>query len=164
MLYTEAPANIEDGVRASTPGGIQISEARRKNKEESGSVDARASEILAAGAAQVPVPAASNVCEVCQRQFEKFSRLGVHMRRMHPDESHLKELGKLKDKVPVKKRWDEEEICRRALVEARLIIAENTENINQEIMKELPERTIEAIKCKRRPQIYKKRVEDLAKL
>lgn len=59
------------------------------------------------------------MCEICQRQFEKVSKLGVYMRRAHPNEYHQKELRKLRDKVPVKKRWDEDEIARMALVEAR---------------------------------------------
>lgn len=80
------------------------------------------------------------------------------MRRMHPNEYHQKELGKLKDNVPVKKRWDEDEVSKMDMVESRLIITEYTENINQEITSR---KIIEAIKGKRRPQFYKKRVEEL---
>lgn len=97
----------------------------------------------------MPVPAEANVCDVCHRQTA--SGLCVHRRRAHPNEYHQKELLKLRDKVPLKRRWDEE-IARMALVEERLVISGNTANINQEVMKVLPGRTIEAIKGKRRPQ------------
>lgn len=65
--------------------------------------------------------------------------------------------------MPSKKRWSEEEISRMAMVEARLVIAGNITNVNQEVLGELPYRSIEAIKGKRKPLTYKKRVEDLVK-
>lgn len=83
---------------------------------------------------------------------------------MHPVEFHASELEKLKGKVSVKKLWSDEEVARMAMVEAKLVLVGDTENINQKILKELPGRTIEAIKGKRRFQSYKKRVEDLVKV
>lgn len=50
-----------------------------------------------------------------------------------------------------------------ALVEAELVASGATDNINQEIRKQIPERSIEAIKGKRRPDSYKKRMEELVK-
>lgn len=103
------------------------------------------------------------VLEGPQKKSLKISGLCVHMRRMHPNEYHQKELEKLEGKVPVKKRLSEEEVAKMALVEARLTILGDTDTVNQEILKELPDRTIEGIKGKRRPQSYKQRVEDLVK-
>lgn len=65
--------------------------------------------------------------------------------------------------MPVKKRREEEEVARMAMVEARLVIADKTDSINQEIMKELAGGSIEAIKGKRRLQSCKKRVEVLVR-
>lgn len=69
----------------------------------------------------------------------------------------------LRDRVPVKRRWEKDEVCKMALAEARLVIAGDV-NINQELMKILPGRSLDAIKEKRRPLIYKKTVEELIKV
>lgn len=83
--------------------------------------------------------------------------LGVHSRSAHPVEYHKQAIEKMKGKVTVKKRWDAVEVSRMALKEAEITKEHgNVENINQLLNESFPDRTTEAIKGKRRPEIYKK--------
>lgn len=86
----------------------------------------------------------------------------MHTRSKHPNEYHLKALEDLEGKVDKKKRWTQEEISSMAQKEAEIIYAlGNIDNMNQELRKVVPGRTIEAIKGKRRPATYKKMVQDI---
>lgn len=160
----EAPANIEDEDWASTPSGVLLIIAAKRNKEKDGPSNSRTVISTAAEGHQVPVPVDDFVCPDCNRSFKTKRGLGVHRRSQHPTVYHQDALTELRGREVVKKRWTEEEEMNMAKREAEiLILNDDTININQELHLAFPNRTVEAIKGKRRAAKYKKRVTDLYK-
>lgn len=92
------------------------------------------------------------LCTVCGKSFKKRG-IGQHMRQAHPVQ-HNREI----DVDRTKARWNDEEVERMAIEEAR---AGGTVNMNMHLLTLFPRRTLEAIKGKRRSQFYKDRVEAL---
>lgn len=110
------------------------------------------------------MPVDSFLCECCHRCFATKRGLGVHQRAKHPNQYHNKALDELKEKEgrETKRRWTEVQIAKMASKEARILYYKGAiPNINEEISKVINGRTIEAIKGKRRPPAYKKRVQDI---
>lgn len=112
------------------------------------------------GASSVPVGGASGgvVCPECSRDFSSLRGLGVQRRQTHAKEFHLEKLNALNK---TKARWSLPETIRMAQLEVRLTLEHPAStNINQLIVEKFPNRTLEAIKGKRRAREYKKLVED----
>lgn len=97
---------------------------------------------------------ASHVCTTCSRPFPTAIGLGVHISRAHPDQAN-----DAIDTDRIKRRWNAEELRLMADHEARASIA-NVDNINQHLVTLMPERTLDAIKGKRRNVQYKRLVVD----
>lgn len=96
----------------------------------------------------------SHVCNVdgCGRSFTTKNGLGVHRRRVHPVEYN--------DAIVVdrsKRRWSEEEWKRMAKEEAQA--TGRVRYMNQHLLGQFPQRTLEAIKGQRRSEEYKRYVE-----
>lgn len=69
---------------------------------------------------------------------------------------------KKKEEKETKKRWTEIEVSKMANEEARIFHTRGQiTNMNEELKKILPGRSIEGIKGKRRPDKYKKMVQDI---
>lgn len=119
-------------------------------------------EDTAAEGSQGPSSADRFECMVCEKNFATKRGLGMHFRSKHPVEYHAKALEELKGKKEVKKRWTNKKVNMMARAEAEIMLRLGpTENINQELKKVLKERTIEAIKGKRRAEKYKRMVRDI---
>lgn len=91
------------------------------------------------------------VCQECGRIFDKLRGLSQHRRKAHPDT-----YGAAPD-MPVarrKARWDREESVLMAREELRLLRL-GVKNVNQELVKSVPGRTLEAIKGQRRSSAYR---------
>lgn len=91
----------------------------------------------------------------CTRIFSTTRGRGVHHQRAHKDWFDAR-LRPAVDKV----RWSAEETAMLARKEAELIIESNPRFINQELLQYFPQRTLEAIKGKRRKQDYKDQVDE----
>ncbi|KMQ88340.1 reverse transcriptase [Lasius niger] len=91
----------------------------------------------------------------CNRTFPTNRGRGVHHQRAHKDWFDAR-LQPAVDKV----RWTAEETAMLARKEAELTVESNPRFINQELLQYFPQRTLEAIKGKRRNQEYRELVEE----
>lgn len=98
-----------------------------------------------------PVPLAHQ-CPECARSSTTKTGLGVHRRRAHPITTNDEIITER-----VKARWSVEEISMMAMEEARLVIA-GTTNVNDTLRRSRPERTLEAVKGRRKNAAYKELV------
>jgi hypothetical protein len=89
-------------------------------------------------------------CTVCQRRFETSRGLGQHMRQAHPAEHNA---GVNVERV--KARWSEEEIALLVQAEVSIVQTGNVTNINQQLHERFPQRTVEAIKGRRKMTAYR---------
>lgn len=86
----------------------------------------------------------------------------MHSKAKHPVQYHAKEFDDLKSRPEVKRRCSEDEVTKMAKEEAKILLRHgDAVNMNQELAKIIPGRSLEAIKGKRRPQSYKKMVLDI---
>lgn len=98
----------------------------------------------------------------CERSFLTKRGLGVHTRAKHPIEYHEQARTDLENRVDIKRRWTEEETMRMARSEAKMLRRDgHVENINQELLKCVNGRTLDAIKGKRTAETYKRMVQDI---
>ena len=95
-------------------------------------------------------------CQDCGRLFDTQRGLSQHQRTVHPD-SYYDAAGVAQRR---KRRWDREESVLMAREESRLI-AHGVSNINQELVKCVPGRTLEAIKSQRRNAAYRDILADM---
>ena len=97
------------------------------------------------------------MCVECGTQYKGKTGLSLHQRRAHPESYH--NVCQVTQKT--KPRWSEEELCRLAKAEAKLLL-EGTKKtkINSELTRIYPERGLEQIKGQRRTARYKALVED----
>lgn len=102
----------------------------------------------------VPEPSSFD-CETCNKSFPTKRELGVHVKSKHPEVANA-----AINIERIKRRWTDEETRMLAVDEARLII-QGVDHINQELAALHTDRTIEAIKGKRRLATYKRLVEEL---
>src|SRR5277367_1694261 len=89
-------------------------------------------------------------CSSCGKSFDTASGLQLHRKRAHKEE-YNEQLPN-----PTYRGWTPPEIDLMAKIEA---FSTDLKNINREIRAQLPHRTIESIKGKRRSQEYKDKVE-----
>lgn len=97
-------------------------------------------------------PGLTQTCEVCEKKFRSAKGLGQHRRIMHPVQSN--------DRVNVERtssRWALEEVRLMAHMEAKATI-DGVTHLNKHLRSLKPERTLDAIKGKRREQSYKMQV------
>lgn len=94
-------------------------------------------------------------CLTCSRSFSTKIGLGVHTRRAHPVMSNEAIVTQR-----VKARWSEEEVTLMAAEEVSLIRA-RVSNINERLLAQIPGRSLEAVKGKRRQEMYKGLVQRL---
>lgn len=114
---------------------------------------------MAAEGSQGPSSADGFDCNYCPRSFGRKRGLGVHTRAAHPNEYHQQALEDLKGKTEVKRRRTQNEVSSMARWEVEILLhLGNVENMNQELKRKIPGRTIEAIKGKRKPPAYKNMV------
>lgn len=97
------------------------------------------------------------VCEFpgCGRSFETKTGRSLHQRRGHPDWFDARQ-----NLVAVKARWSEEETQLLARQEAELV-TQGTKFINQSLVERFLERTLEAIKGKRKQPAFRRLVNEL---
>ena len=96
------------------------------------------------------------VCHICKKCYKTESGLNLHLRRVHEEVYHAQN-------VPVRRakaRWDDEELVLLARMELKLKSLK-VKNINAELRKVLPYRTLESIKGVRRK--INKRYHDIFK-
>ncbi|CAG4957522.1 unnamed protein product [Parnassius apollo] len=95
-------------------------------------------------------------CPVCGRVFTTKTGLGVHKRRAHPEVANAEAAPNM-----VKRRWRDEELALMARTEARLL-EETGRCTKADLLQSLSgfERTLEAIKGKRRCGEYKRLVQE----
>lgn len=85
------------------------------------------------------------VCQYCQKALKSKGGLTIHLRKMHEENFHA-------TNVPlprIKARWDDEEYVLLAREEVRLT-KQGVKNINKELTKVLPHRSLQSIKGVRR--------------
>nr|ACJ71597.1 reverse transcriptase [Rhynchosciara americana] len=97
-------------------------------------------------------PINQHTCELCCRTFGTRAGLGQHVRKTHPIESNQSINVERK-----KRRWSPEEIRRMANMEAQATI-NNIKHLTQYLATYLPQRTLNAIKGRRRDAEYKELV------
>ena len=90
-------------------------------------------------------------CPFCPAEFTSKIGLGVHKRKAHPTLFFEQEVGASK---PVKPRWSESEISNLAHAEVSLLM-QGVKFVNQELVKQFPDRTLESIKGKRKAPAYR---------
>lgn len=90
------------------------------------------------------------VCEFCGREFQTKRGLGVHVRSAHPVEAN-----RAIDVDRQKARWSVEETRLMARAEAAATSAGGILFMNQHLQQRFPDRTLEAIKGKRRQEAYR---------
>ena len=95
-----------------------------------------------------------HLCSKCGRQFSSSIGLGVHFRSAHPVEANA---AVVVDRV--KLRWNPEEVGRLARAEATAM-AQGVKFMNLHLETLFPERTLEAIKGKRRDPNYRAMVQE----
>ncbi|CAG4985912.1 unnamed protein product [Parnassius apollo] len=95
-------------------------------------------------------------CPVCGRVFTTKTGLGLHKRRAHPEVANAKAAPNM-----VKRRWRDEELALMARTGAQLL-EETGRCTNADLLESLSgfERTLEAIKGKRRCGEYKRLVQE----
>lgn len=106
------------------------------------------------GVSQGTMPALGFECQFCHRSFGTKRGLEVHQHSLHPNEYQEKFLDELNEKgeKETKKRWSDIEVSRMAKEEARILHTRGQiTNINEELKKVLPGRSIEGIERKRTP-------------
>jgi hypothetical protein len=81
--------------------------------------------------------------------FQTKAGLGVHRRRKHASQFHAESVASLAER---KLRWSDEETYLIALTEVQL---GDVRNINEELVKQMPGRTLEAIKSHRKSRDYR---------
>lgn len=91
----------------------------------------------------------------CERTFDTKTGRGLHHRRGHPDWTDERQ-----NLVAVKARWNDEETRLLARREVELVRA-GVRFINQSLVEAFPERTLEAIKGKRKQPVYRRIVAEL---
>lgn len=116
-------------------------------------------DIFAAGGTQGPT-AADHVCSDCRKPFKKKVCLSLHRRKIHAAAYHREAKEDLQGKVPIKKRWTELESSNLAMYEARLIAGGFAGNINEELVHWIEDRTLDAIKSRRKNGKDKNMVKD----
>lgn len=96
-------------------------------------------------------------CAVCGSNFSSNKGLGLHMSKAHKEKYND---GIVVDRV--NKRWTDEEVRLLADAEIGLSGSQSAKEINKALFRQLPSRTLEAIKSKRRTMTYKKIIEGLS--
>lgn len=97
-------------------------------------------------------------CTYCEnRPFTTNKGLGQHIRLKHPEEYNRRI-----DVERIKYRWTEEEELRMASEEATAMRDGGVRFMNQHLMSKFPNRTLEAIKAKRKSEAYKERVHNVS--
>lgn len=141
------PINGVDTARGSggTSNGVRMHSTRRGQQPSPPreNIDERAN------SGQTPPVPLAHQCPECARSFTTKTGLGVHRRRAHPITTN--------DEIVtdrVKARWSAEEISLMAMEEARLVVA-GTTNVNDTLKRSRPERTLEAVKGRRKNAAYK---------
>lgn len=95
-------------------------------------------------------------CTYCEiRPFTTSRGLGQHIRLKHPEESNRRI-----NVERIKYRWSEEEELMMASEEAKALRDGGVRFMNQHLVSKFPNRTLEAIKAKRKYDAYKERVQD----
>lgn len=92
-------------------------------------------------------------CETCTREFQTKQGLGLHVVRAHPVEAN-----RAINVERVKARWSAEEVRLMARAEAAATSAGGIVFMNQHLFDKFPQRSLEAIKGKRRQGAYKEMV------
>lgn len=95
-------------------------------------------------------------CTYCEsRPFTTNKGLGQHIRLKHPEEYNRRI-----NVERIKYRWAEEEELRMSSEEAMALRDGGVRFMNQHLMSKFPNRTLEAIKAKRKSEAYKERVQN----
>ena len=133
----------ESAAGAGDPDGVVSAPSRRTNSGPS---------ILAEEGGQDDMWS----CEHCPAKYRTKRGLGVHVAKAHPVEAN-----NAVDVERVKARWSVEEVRLMARAEASATLAGDTPFMNQFLEERFPQRSLEAIKGKRRSEAYRAMVRDL---
>ena len=85
------------------------------------------------------------VCKYCNKTLKSKGGLTIHMHKMHEKNFHANNIPEQR----VKARWDDEKLVLLAREELELV-RKGVRNVNQELMKVLPHRSLQSIKGVRR--------------
>lgn len=96
-------------------------------------------------------------CDLCERAFPTKNGLGQHKRR-----SHTEEANNAINVERVRSRWSDEEVRMMARSEATAM-NEGVANMNQYLLTQVPNRTLEAIKSRRKNPGYKQLVVEMSR-
>jgi hypothetical protein len=145
------------GIAPGTPTDIATTDMTENNNEinQNGSQQASVAISRVSNGAEEGVVCFDCVIPGCDRSFPTKRGLGVHMTRAHKAAANSQIV------VPKSKlRWSDEELRLVAFEEARLVRLGGG-NINKELGRLFPARTLESIKGQRRKDEYKKMVQEL---
>lgn len=96
-------------------------------------------------------------CDLCERAFPTKIGRGQHKRRAHPEEAN-----NAINVERVRSRWSDEEVRMMARREATAL-KEGVANMNQYLLTQVPNRTLEAIKSRRKNPGYKQLVVEMSR-
>lgn len=117
---------------------------------------------LAGGGSRGP-PSAEFSCESRGRPFPKKVGLSLHRRKMLPSDYHQDAKVELEGRSLVKRRWTDSESAGLARQETRLNVSGFSGNINAELVRFTEDRSLEAIKSRRKTEKHKNLVQEFIK-